>query len=270
MTLVEHVPGREAPSHRHNMLGMMLDDIVPSDYLDDIIDMARDRKAGYCCVTNVHQCVLVHDDAEFRALVNRATFVIPDSVILQRARSLRYGAPFRATMKGADIMLELCRRAAAANVPVALIGGRDDGVLQTLAANLTARFPTLHIAFSFSPPFRSPTPDEDEELVRNLSSSGASLVFVGLGCPKQERWMASHVRRVGAMMIGVGAAFDFNAGIVRPSPAWVHRNGLEWLYRLASEPRRLWKRYLTTSPRFIWLLVKDAIRVEVLGRRQVL
>jgi len=268
MTLVEQVVGREASSRRDNMLGMMLDDIVPSAYLDDIIDMASNRRAGYCCVTNVHQCVLVHDDAEFRTLVNRATFVIPDSVILQRARSLRYGKPFRPTMKGADMMLELCRRAAAADVPIALIGGRDDGVLDTLAANLKAQIPALRIAFSFSPPFRAPTPQEDEDLVRNIAASGASLVFVGLGCPKQERWMASHVKRVDAMMIGVGAAFDFNAGIVRPSPAWVHRHGLEWLYRLASEPRRLWKRYLTTSPRFIWLLSKDVILVEVLGRKQ--
>jgi N-acetylglucosaminyldiphosphoundecaprenol N-acetyl-beta-D-mannosaminyltransferase len=171
-------------------------------------------------------------------------------------------------MKGADIMLELCHRAAAANIPIALIGGRDDGVLQTLAANLSAQFPALRIAFSFSPPFRTPTSEEDEDLVRNISSFGAALIFVGLGCPKQERWMASHVKRVGAMMIGVGAAFDFNAGIVRPSPAWVHRTGFEWLYRLASEPRRLWKRYLTTSPRFIWLLFKDVIRVEVLGRKR--
>ncbi|MBL8576242.1 MAG: WecB/TagA/CpsF family glycosyltransferase [Mesorhizobium sp.] len=270
MTLAELAPSREMSSHRHNMLGMMLDDIVPSDYLDDIIGLARDKRAGYCCVTNVHQCVLVHDDEEFRTLVNRATLVIPDSVILQRARSLRHGVPFSATMKGADIMLELCRRAATANVPIALIGGRDDSVLETLAANLTEQFPALRIAFSFSPPFRAPTHQEDEELVRYIAASDASLVFVGLGCPKQERWMASHVKRVGAMMIGVGAAFDFNAGIVRPSPAWVHRYGFEWLYRLASEPRRLWKRYLTTSPRFIWLLVKDAIRVEILGRKQVL
>lgn len=244
---------------RHDMLGMALDYLSPESYLDGIIERSRSHSRGFCCVTNVHQCVLVHDDPVFREKVNAATYVIPDSVILQRARSLRHRVPFISTMRGADIMLALCARAADAGIKVALVGGRDDVVLGELGRRLHARHPRLEIAYSVSPPFRTLSPEEDTAMTEALSASGAALVFVGLGCPKQERWMADHENRIDAIMIGVGAAFDFNAGVVKPSPVWVHKAGLEWLYRLISEPRRLWRRYLTTSPRFIWLLVRDAL-----------
>lgn len=238
----------------HDMLGMRLDYVTPDEYLPVIVQRAHAGLRGYCCVTNVHQCILVHDDREFRSIVNDATFVIPDSVILQKARSLHYGVPFQPTLKGADMMLALCGLAETQRVPIALIGGSDDTVLADLSRELLRKFPDLSISFAYSPPFRTMSPKEDEHLTQEIRQSGAKLIFVGLGCPKQELWMAAHCLRLDAMMIGVGAAFDFNAGVVRPSPEWVHRAGLEWLYRLASEPRRLWRRYLTTSPRFIWLM----------------
>lgn len=246
--------------HSHRMLGMRLDYAEPQAYLARIMDRATSGQSGYCCIADVHQCVRVHDNPRFAAKVNGATLVIPDSVVLQRARALFHGVPYIETMRGADIMLELCRRAEAQGVPIALIGGRDDAALAQLQHRLMARFPALEIAYAVSPPFRPQSAREDTEMTGAIAASGARLVFVGLGCPKQENWMADHTGRIDAMMVGVGAAFDFNAGIVRLSPRWVHRAGLEWLHRLASEPRRLWKRYLCTAPRFLWLLARDAVK----------
>ena len=173
------------PVSRHDMLGMQLDYVEPSIYLAGIIDRAEAGECGYCCVTNVHQCVLVHDDAKFRQQVNAATYVIPDSVILQRARSFRHQVPFIETLRGADMMLALCERAAARDVPIALIGGKDDAVLETLSGKLREQFPSLDIAFAFSPPFRAVSAEEDAELVAGLRESGARLIFVGLGCPSR-------------------------------------------------------------------------------------
>jgi N-acetylglucosaminyldiphosphoundecaprenol N-acetyl-beta-D-mannosaminyltransferase len=239
---------------------MLLDNVTPETYINAIIRQTEAGERGYCCIANVHQCVLAHDDAAFRHQVNGATWVVTDSVILQRARALRFGVPFLATMRGADIMLELCRQASARGIKIALIGGRDDLSLEMLKRELQEKFLTLDIACAISPPFRPHSTAEDDEITARIVQSNAQLIFVGLGCPKQEKWMATHTRRISAMMIGVGAAFDFNAGIVRPSPPWVHRWGLEWLYRLSKEPRRLWRRYLTTSPKFVALIAFDALK----------
>ena len=252
-----HIP---EPLPVHNMLGLRLHHVGPERYLDEIIRRAHSGLSGYCCVTNVHQCVLVHDDPAFAARVNEATFVLSDSVILQSARSLRHGVPMAETLRGADIMMELCRRAAEQGVSIALVGGKDDAVLDQLKRRLAAQFPSLDIAFAMSPPFAPISAEDNATMVIAIRSSRVQLVFVGLGCPKQEIWMAENTGQIDAMMIGVGAAFDFNAGVIKPSPPWIHRAGLEWLYRLVREPRRLWRRYLFTSPRFVWLLVLDALK----------
>jgi len=242
------------------MLGMRLDAVAPATYVDAIVGGAERGEAFYCCVANVHMCVLAHDEPDFRAVVNGARFVIPDSTILQKARSLRYGAPSIPTLRGAEMMLELVRVAAGRGVKIGLVGGRDDETLALLIARLRDIAPDVDIAYAYSPPFRPLTEQEDAALVEDIRASGARLIFVGLGCPKQERWMAAHVERVPAVMIGVGAAFDFNAGVVRTSPEWVHKAGLEWLYRMSQEPKRLWRRYFSTSPRFVGLLLLDAVR----------
>lgn len=244
----------------HSMLGMELDYLTVEQYLAQFANAAAAGESGYCCVTNVHECILTYDDAGFRKLVNAATFVITDSTILQRARTWRHRVPLIDIIRGAEIMLKLCEAATLRGIKIALIGGKDDVVLGLLQSKLLRLFPGLQIAFAYSPLFRLPTDAEDAVLISDIQESGAQIIFVGLGCPKQERWMAAHTTKLDAMMIGVGAAFDFNAGIVKPSPAWVHKFGLEWLYRLLSEPKRLWKRYLSTSPRFVWLLMLDWFR----------
>ena len=249
-----------------DLLGMRVDRLSPGQAVARIVQSAASGSAGYCCIANVHQCILAYDDPAFRAIVNGADLVLPDSTILARALALRYRLAAPPVRRGADLMMDLCAAAEREDIPVALVGGRDDAALARLVDRLRADFPRLDIAFACSPPFRAASPPEIEQLASGLRRSNARLILVGLGCPKQERWMAQFKPLVSATMVGLGAAFDFNAGIVRPSPPWLHRAGLEWLYRLAREPRRLWRRYLTTSPRFVALLALDALRPKAAPR----
>lgn len=255
------------PAPNGQLLGMRVDLLSSKQAVEAIVASAGERRAGYVCVTNVHQCMMTFDDPAFRAVVNGSNLVLPDSMILRRAFGLRHRMTMPVSEKGADLMLSLCAAAEREQLPVALVGGRDDALLDTLSRKLLDRFPRLHIAFRHSPPFRPTSPAEVEQLATDLDASGAKLIFVGLGCPKQERWMAQYKPLLRAMMIGVGAAFDFNSGAVRPSPPWVHKAGLEWLYRLAAEPRRLWRRYLTTSPRFLLHLALDMAGIPQRGRQ---
>lgn len=242
------------------ILGMRVDLLPPGDILSWIIDAAKAGDSGYCCVTNVHQCIMTYEDTAFRKVVNGADLVISDSTILKNSLSFYHKIRTPPLMRGAELMDALCAAAAAAAVPVALIGGKTEEVLCRLKKSLHCRYPSLNISFAYSPPFATPSPEEARNLTQQLRQSGARLVLVGLGCPKQERWMAANHASVDAFMIGIGAAFDYNSGEIKTSPPWVHRAGLEWLYRLASEPRRLWRRYLYTSPKFVALLLADFIR----------
>lgn len=239
---------------------MRVDIIDAATAVQLIVQKCVAGQAGYCCVPNVHVCMLTRDDPEFRAIINEADLVLPDSTVLRKAVALRYRRDVPPFLRGAELMLELCKEAARAGVAIGLVGGRSEDVLQRLIDILTKHFPELSIAYAYSPPFHPVSTEDTEQALRKLRDSGARLVFVGLGCPKQERWMAAHTSKVDAFLIGVGAAFDFNAGVVRPSPSWVHEAGIEWLYRLAMEPRRLWRRYLTTSPKFIVAMASELVR----------
>lgn len=216
--------------------------------------------ARYVCVTSVHGVVLAVLDPELRGVFNRADIITPDGVPLVWAlRS--FGARSQQRVYGPNLMLELCARAERSGYRIFLYGGRQEA-LDLLSANLKRRFPKLAIAGSYSPPFRPLTPAETEEIARRIRDSGAEFVFVGLSTPKQDRWMAQ-VRGLlpGMTLFGVGAAFDFHAGTLRQAPAWMQRHGLEWLFRLAMEPKRLWKRYVLVTPIFLplWGLQKLGI-----------
>lgn len=250
--------GANASARNRDLLGLCFHQAAPERYLGDIINWSSAGEAGYCCVVNVHQCVLSHDDMAINNVVHGARLIVSDSVILSRTYALRHGIPYVAPMRGSDIMLALCERAAQLGVKIGLVGGKNDAALSALQSRLRDQFPDLEIVYAMSPPFHPLNHHEKEQIICDLGQSGAQLVFFGLGCPKQEIWMAEFSPQLDTMMIGVGAAFDFNASVITPSPRWVHRVGLEWLYRLAREPKRLWKRYLITSPRFVWLVMMDA------------
>ncbi|HLA04635.1 MAG TPA: WecB/TagA/CpsF family glycosyltransferase, partial [Syntrophales bacterium] len=148
--------------------------------------------------------------------------------------------------------------AARENMSVGFYGSRPD-VLQSLIKRMQAKYPPLNVTFAYSPPFRDLSQNEDDEIIQKIRGSGVQILFVGLGCPRQEKWMASHRGRVSTVMIGVGAAFDFHAGTKSQAPAWMQGIGFEWLFRLVTEPRRLWPRYFYTNPRFIFLAIVDLL-----------
>jgi N-acetylglucosaminyldiphosphoundecaprenol N-acetyl-beta-D-mannosaminyltransferase len=156
-------------------------------------------------------------------------------------------------------MLALCERSVSSGYRHFLYGASED-TLEKLASNLQQRFPRLRIVGKYSPPFRPLTDEEDEEVVRTINEAKPDIVWVGLSTPKQEHWMASHVHRLTALvLLGVGAAFDFHAGVKKQAPRWMQRSGLEWLFRLATEPRRLGPRYLVNNPLFVLLVLRQML-----------
>ncbi|MEM8546415.1 MAG: WecB/TagA/CpsF family glycosyltransferase, partial [Cyanobacteria bacterium P01_H01_bin.119] len=190
-------------------------------------------------------------ERSFQAVVNQAALVTPDGMPLVVGLRL-LGVANQSRVYGPDLMLALCDRAAQAQIPIYLYGGTQE-TLKKLSAALGQQFPGLPIAGFHSPPFRALTTEEESNDIERISQSGARIVFVGLGCPKQEYWMARQHGRLNAVMVGVGAAFAFHSGEVSQAPRWMMRLGCEWLYRLSQEPRRLWRRYLINNPAFLLL-----------------
>jgi exopolysaccharide biosynthesis WecB/TagA/CpsF family protein len=225
-----------------------------------VVDAARRRESRTVSALAVHGVMTGVLDREHRARLNRFDMLTPDGQPVRWALNLLARAGLRDRVYGAELTLRLCRAAAVAGVPIYLYGSRAE-VVERMARRLGEQFPELRIADVQPSRFREATPEEDEDDVRRINASGAGIVFVGLGCPRQERWAAEHAGRVNAVMVCVGAAFDFHAGTVRQAPRLLQRLGLEWLFRLALEPRRLWKRYLLLNPAFVALLAAQALGV---------
>lgn len=214
----------------------------------------------YACACSVHSVVTALRAPELAAALAGASLNVPDGAPVAWALR-RQGFPAQRRVPGPDLFPLLCARAAQAGVPIYLYGGAHE-TLARLAERLPLRHPRLRIAGTDCPPYRPLSAAEDAAAVERINRSGARLVFVGLGCPKQELWMAAHRERIGAVLVGVGAAFDFEAGTALRAPRWMQAGGLEWLHRLAREPRRLWRRYLVTNSLFVAHMVME----ELTGR----
>jgi len=223
------------------------------------------RTARYICVTSVHGIILAQDDPEIAKILNAADIATPDGMpVVWALRS--FGSRHQQRVYGPTLMLEICQEIAATGGRIFLYGGHDDS-LPALVERLRDQFPGLIIADAYSPPFRALTENEEREIRERILNSDADIVFVGISTPKQEKWMYEHRHLFpGVTLIGVGAAFDFHGGRTRQAPHWMRRNGLEWLFRLAAEPERLWKRYLLVTPRFLPLWAVQRWRAS-LGRR---
>ena len=216
-----------------------------------IIDLGQKAIASYVIPANVHVVMSAYGDKNYQKIVNQAVLVTPDGMPL--VWGLKFLGCGQATrVYGPDLMLAICKQAAEQNIPIYLYGGTEF-CLENLAINLNSKFNNLIIAGSYSPPFRPLSLEEETVILERIKQSGAKILFVGLGCPKQEIWMANHYQKLNLVMIGVGAAFDFHGGTVSQSPRWLMNLGLEWLYRLSMEPRRLWRRYLINNPAFLIL-----------------
>ena len=231
------------------MLGTRVDPTSYAEATEQILDWAKSAQSRYVCIANVHVVMEAYDSPAFRSQVNAADLVTPDGMPLVWALR-RQGNPDQTRVYGPDLMMTVLKAAARENVAVGLLGGKPE-VLDELIRRLGAQFPALDIRYRFSPPFRAIDAREDARIVDEINQSGARILFVGLGCPRQEIWMAEHAGKVQSVMLGVGAAFDFHAGAVRQAPSWMQSIGLEWVFRLSQEPTRLWRRYLYHNPRFV-------------------
>jgi len=233
---------------RFDVLGVQVSAIDIPTATDEIGRWIEQRERQYVCVTGVHGVMESQSDAELLAIHNQSGLTTPDGMPMVWAGKWA-GLPIE-RVYGPDLMLALCERAVEEGWTSYFYGGAE-GVPERLAQKLTARFPGLRVVGTYSPPFRPLSPAEDVEIVERINAAAPDLVYVGLSTPKQERWMAAHVGLLHApALLGVGAAFDIHAGTLRQAPRWMQRSGTEWLFRLAVEPRRLWRRYLSNNPRF--------------------
>lgn len=240
------------------ILGMRVHATSYADAVMRIKDWALRRESRYVCEAPVAMVMEAYDVPEYRRIINEADLVTPGGMPIVWVMRL-LGVRKQPRVYGPNLMLHLCAYAAQNNLSIGLYGG-SPSALNRLASELKRRYESLKIAYAYSPPFRPLTPDEDQDVCRQIEQSGVQILFVGLGCPKQERWMAQHKPRLPMVMFGVGAAFDFISGEKPWAPAWMQRFGLEWLYRLITEPRRLWFRYLWHNPRFTCLVAIQLLR----------
>ena len=237
--------------------------LAVSDY-DEVIAwmdaMVASEARGWLTAAAVNLVMSAHDDAATMKALLGASLAVPDGQPLVWAlRLLGHGRATR--VYGPDLMERWCARAAVTGTPTYLYGGRSEQALELLSGRLRERFPGLRIVGGWSPPFRPLSEREREEVVARIDDSRAQVVWVGTGQPKQELWMSEMRPLLRApLLVGVGAAFDFHAGIVSQAPAWMQRNGLEWLYRLSREPRRLWRRYASQNPRFVAGFARQYLR----------
>lgn len=249
---MEHHARTTAP-----ILGANIDALSWQQSLDQIIAWGQRRESRYVCACNVHSVVTASTDAAFQEVINGADMATPDGMpVAWSLRRMGHGKQER--INGPDLTWRLLARCADLRLPVYFYGS-SDSTLTALRARIAAAFPSLQLAGMLSPPFRALSEAEDKTIVESVNASGAALVFVGLGCPKQELWMAQHRGRIQAVMLGVGAAFDYHAGTLRRAPVWMQHLGLEWAYRLIKEPRRLWRRYLSTNTAFLYGIAKQLL-----------
>lgn len=237
-------------AQRVDVLGVGISAVNPGTAVGRIAEWIGRREPHYVCVTGVHGVMESQRDPDLRRIHNDSGLTVPDGMPMVWA-GRRAGADWMSQVTGTTLMFDTLV-AAADHGWGSYFYGAGEGVPELLASRLCERLPGLKVVGTYSPPFRPLTPEEDAEVVDRINASGADLVWVGLSTPKQERWMAAHRSVLTApVLLGVGAAFDFHAGLLPRAPEWMQQRGLEWSYRLAKEPRRLWRRYLRNNPEYL-------------------
>ena len=246
---------------RCDVLGVEISAVNMPMAVRQIQTWIHDRQRNYVCITGVHGVMESQADPVLKRIHNDAGLVTPDGMPMVWVNKF-HGNSHVSRVYGPDLMAEVCRLGIEKNYKHFLYGG-GDGVAELLAQKLEEKFPGIQIAGTYTPPFRPLTEKEDRELIQQINASGADIVWVGLSTPKQEHWMSQHLNRIDSpVMIGVGAAFDFHAGLKSQAPRWMQKTGLEWFYRLATEPKRLWKRYCRNNPLFCWYFLLQTLGVK--------
>jgi exopolysaccharide biosynthesis WecB/TagA/CpsF family protein len=241
---------------RSDVAGVLVSQTSYFDATRAVVAAALERRALVAAATSVHGISQAALDPNFREILNSFDLITPDGQPVRWALNLLHGAGVPERVYGPTLMRWICQAAADQGLGVYFYGGRPQ-VLPRLAERLRAEIPDLRIAGSCSPPFRALSASEDAVIVRNIRDSGASIVFVGLGCPAQERWAFAHREVLGVPLVCVGAAFDFLSGSLVMAPAWMQRRGLEWAFRLSREPARLWRRYAVAIPVFVFFVARQ-------------
>jgi len=235
---------------KFDLFGVQVSATDYQELTDRILDAARDHQPSVVSCHAAHAIVTASRSTELRQQVNTFEAVTPDGQPVRWALNRLFGTRLKDRVYGPELMLRVCAAAAQQQVSIYLYGGTPE-VLEKLSSNLLQKFPNLRISGSEAPPFRPLTAEEDQQMIQRIGDSRAGIVFIGLGCPKQDQFAYAHRGHISAVQICVGAAFDFHAGVKSTAPKWMQRTGLEWLFRLCQEPRRLWKRYLVTNSLFV-------------------
>jgi N-acetylglucosaminyldiphosphoundecaprenol N-acetyl-beta-D-mannosaminyltransferase len=251
------------PIEKFSVLGVKVDAVQIPDVILRMRDwIARGERSHCIAVTGMHGVMEAHHSAEFRSVLDDADLVVPDGMPLVWFGRIR-GHSLRRRVYGPELMQRFCQETAGCGYRHFIFGG-DAGVPEQVAGKLRALCPEIHIVGADSPSFRALTPEEDAAVVQRINDAAPDALWIGLGTPKQERWMRKHRDLLHVpVMVGVGAAFDFLASRKRQAPSWMQEHGLEWLFRLQQEPRRLWKRYLVGGSEFVFLAA-----LELLGLRR--
>jgi len=233
-------------------------------FIPEILNLSNNKQSSYICVANVHMLIEGHNSRQFQQIINEADMVTPDGMPLAVGLKLLYGS-HQDRVAGMDLLPDLLLEAEKQRLKVFFYGGTEQ-MQQATQDHVRRHYPSLLSTGFHSPPFRPLTNDEESEIIEKINATGTNLVFVALGCPKQEKWMASMKGRIHACMIGIGGALPVMVGMQSRAPEWMQRNSLEWLYRLYQEPRRLWKRYFITNSLFILLFVREYISVKLFNK----
>ena len=236
----------------NRILGVNIAITNMQETVDLIIEHLEEIRGQFICLSNVHTTVMSEKDAEYREIQNSAFLALPDGSPLALVQRLR-GYRSAEQVAGPDLMPAIWKAAEHTEYSHYFYGSTPE-TIAALEKNLRSKYPDMKIAGMESPPFRSLTEEEDRQAVERINASGADFVWVGLGAPKQEKWMYAHKDHVNGVMIGVGAGFDYHAGNIKRAPGWMQKLSLEWLYRLLQDPKRLFKRYLVTNTRYLWLI----------------
>lgn len=242
---------------RENIIKLNIDTGNYRSFIDRIISFSRGNDSHYVCVANVHMLIESYWDKVFAEAVNGSDITTPDGMPLTWAMQLLHGVK-QDRVTGMDLLPDLLTECSYNSIPVFFYGSTESTLNKTKSI-LGTKFPNLEISGTYSPPFRALNQDEENDIAEMINASGARLIFVILGCPKQEKWMASMKGKINATMIGIGGALPVLLGLQRRAPMWVQKAGCEWLFRLVQEPKRLFKRYFVTNTLFSYLLAKEYV-----------
>jgi N-acetylglucosaminyldiphosphoundecaprenol N-acetyl-beta-D-mannosaminyltransferase len=240
------------PRERKRIISLDIDLLKYQDALAKIVAFGKSRRSGYICFANVHMTIEAYNNKNFADQVNNATLVLADGVPLVKTLNFFYGH-VQERVAGMDVLPDVIALAEKNDLKIFFFGTTPD-LLEKIKTKVEKEFPRVNIVGLLSPPFEKRL--DSPEYIDLINNSGAHMVFVALGCPKQEKWMADHFEKINALLLGVGGAFPVYAGVTRRAPAFMRDWGLEWLYRLYQEPKRLFKRYLKTNSLFIYLVLK--------------